>query len=144
MERCTELRARSRNLPGTEAGCNLIPTPSHVSTISCSWLLLHPLFAQANLPGAPGHSHGESGHPLPNPSVLRNPLIAETFHRTGAVEVWGRGTNRVIEEYRRYGVDAPSFEEQGGTVVVTFKGPVALSPEVTPQVTPHATPQVTP
>lgn len=56
----------------------------------------------------------------PHPSVLRNPLIAETFHRTGAVEVWGRGTNRVIEECLRYGVDAPSFEEQGGTVVVTF------------------------
>jgi len=24
------------------------------------------------------------------------PIIAEAFHRTGAVEVWGRGTNRVI------------------------------------------------
>ena len=57
----------------------------------------------------------------PHPSVLRNPLIAETFHRTGAVEVWGRGTNRVIEECRRYGVDEPTFEEQGGTVVVTFR-----------------------
>jgi len=32
----------------------------------------------------------------PHPSVLRNPLIAETFHRTGAVEAWGRGTNRVL------------------------------------------------
>jgi ATP-dependent DNA helicase RecG len=28
-------------------------------------------------------------------SRLRNPLIAEAFHRTGAVECWGRGTNRV-------------------------------------------------
>ncbi len=27
-------------------------------------------------------------------SKLRNPLIAETFHRTGAVEIWARGTNR--------------------------------------------------
>jgi predicted HTH transcriptional regulator len=30
--------------------------------------------------------------------------------------VWGRGTNRVIEECRRYGVDAPTFEKQGGSV----------------------------
>jgi ATP-dependent DNA helicase RecG len=80
----------------------------------------------------------------PHPSVLRNPLIAETFHRTGAVEVWGRGTNRVIEECRRYGVEVPTFEEQGGTVVVTFRAAVALGPQMTPQVTPHVTPQVTP
>jgi ATP-dependent DNA helicase RecG len=80
----------------------------------------------------------------PHPSVLRNPLIAETFHRTGAVEVWGRGTNRVIDECRRYGVDEPTFEEQGGTVVVTFRAAIALGPEMTPQVTPHVTPQVTP
>ena len=52
----------------------------------------------------------------PHPSVLRNPLIAETFHRTGAVEVWRRGTNRVIEECRRCEVEVPTFEEQGGTV----------------------------
>jgi ATP-dependent DNA helicase RecG len=31
-----------------------------------------------------------------HPSILRNPLISGAFHRTGAVEVWGRGTNRVI------------------------------------------------
>jgi hypothetical protein len=60
----------------------------------------------------------------PHPSVLRNPLIAETFHRTGAVEVWRRGTNRVIEECRRYEVEVPTFEEQGGTAVVTFRAPV--------------------
>ena len=29
-----------------------------------------------------------------------NPLIAGAFHRTGAVEVWGRGTNRVIADVR--------------------------------------------
>jgi hypothetical protein len=36
----------------------------------------------------------------------------------------GRGTSRVIKECRRYGVDAPTFEEQGGTVVVRFWAPV--------------------
>jgi ATP-dependent DNA helicase RecG len=41
-------------------------------------------------------------------------------------------------------VDEPTFEEQGGTVVVTFRAAVALGPQMTPQVTPHVTPQVTP
>jgi ATP-dependent DNA helicase RecG len=61
-------------------------------------------------------------------SVLRNPLIAEAFHRTGAVEVWGRGTNRVIEECQRHGIEPPTFEAGGGFVVVTFRaqiGPAA-------------------
>lgn len=60
----------------------------------------------------------------PHLSRPRNPLIADTFHRTGAVEIWGRGTNRVIEECKRYGVSPPTFEEQGGSVVVTFQAPI--------------------
>jgi ATP-dependent DNA helicase RecG len=60
-------------------------------------------------------------------SVLRNPLVAETFHRTGAVEIWGRGTNRVIEECERYGIAPPLFEERSGTLFVTFH--VSIGPE---------------
>lgn len=61
-------------------------------------------------------------------SVLRNPLIAEAFHRTGAVEIWGRGTNRVLEACRRYGIAPPTFEESGGSVVVTFAVKVGPDP----------------
>ncbi len=43
-----------------------------------------------------------------------NPLIAGAFHRTGAVEVWGRGTNRVIEMCRQHGAALPVFEEREG------------------------------
>lgn len=50
-----------------------------------------------------------------------NPLIAGAFHRTGAVEVWGRGTNRVIAACKRHGIEPPKFEERQGFVVVTFK-----------------------
>lgn len=50
-----------------------------------------------------------------HPSILRNPLIAGAFHRTGAVEVWGRGTNRVIEACRVSGVEPPEFSEQAGS-----------------------------
>ena len=56
----------------------------------------------------------------PHRSVPRNPLIAETFHRTGAVEIWGRGTNRVIEACADHGIQPPVFEERDGAVVVTF------------------------
>jgi ATP-dependent DNA helicase RecG len=50
-----------------------------------------------------------------------NPLIAGAFHRTGAVEVWGRGTNRVIAMCKEHGVTPPIFEERSGFLVVTFK-----------------------
>jgi ATP-dependent DNA helicase RecG len=50
-----------------------------------------------------------------------NPLIAGAFHRTGAVEVWGRGTNRVIAACEKHGAARPIFEERQGFVIVTFK-----------------------
>jgi ATP-dependent DNA helicase RecG len=50
-----------------------------------------------------------------------NPLIAEAFHRTGAVEVWGRGTNRVIAMCKKHGAAPPAFEERSGFLIVTFK-----------------------
>jgi len=64
----------------------------------------------------------------PHLSRLRNPLIADAFHRMGAVEIWGRGTNRVIDECRRYGVEPPTFSEEAGSLIVTFKAPIAPSP----------------
>ncbi|HWO23812.1 MAG TPA: ATP-binding protein [Kofleriaceae bacterium] len=63
-----------------------------------------------------------------HPSILRNPLIAGAFHRTGAVEVWGRGTNRVIDACRAYGIAPPEFTDEAGVVTVTFK--VAVLPDV--------------
>jgi ATP-dependent DNA helicase RecG len=57
-------------------------------------------------------------------SVPRNPLIAGAFHRTGAIEVWGRGTNRVIEACRAHGITDPTFTESSGAVTVTFKAEV--------------------
>ncbi|MBK6849139.1 MAG: hypothetical protein IPG96_16945 [Proteobacteria bacterium] len=57
-------------------------------------------------------------------SIPRNPLIAGAFHRTGAIEVWGRGTNRVIEACRAYGIADPSFTEVSGGVTVTFRAEI--------------------
>jgi ATP-dependent DNA helicase RecG len=59
-----------------------------------------------------------------HPSILRNPLIAGAFHRTGAVEVWGRGTNRVIEACRAYGIASPEFSDRASVVTVTFRAVV--------------------
>ncbi len=42
-----------------------------------------------------------------HPSRPRNPDLAGTFHRMGAIEVWGRGTNRVIEACRAWGIEPP-------------------------------------
>src|SRR3990167_1605917 len=56
----------------------------------------------------------------PHLSELRNPFIANAFHRTGAVEIWGRGTNRVFAECKRYGIKPPTFEERQGYLIVTF------------------------
>jgi ATP-dependent DNA helicase RecG len=50
-----------------------------------------------------------------------NPLIAGAFHRTGAVEVWGRGTNRVITMCRKHGAPPPKFEERQDFLIVTFR-----------------------
>lgn len=60
-----------------------------------------------------------------HPSILRNPLVAGAFHRTGAVEVWGRGTNRVIEACRAHGIAPPEFADKAGVVTVTFNVDVA-------------------
>ncbi len=73
----------------------------------------------------------------PHLSELRNPFIAEAFHRTGAVEVWGRGTNRVIAACRAHGAAPPAFEERQGFLVVTFRANIAGTAQVAPEVTPE-------
>jgi len=56
-----------------------------------------------------------------------NPLIAGAFHRTGAVEVWGRGTNRVIAMCKKHGAAPPTFKERSGFLIVTFKAQIVAS-----------------
>ena len=77
-------------------------------------------------------------------SVLRNPIIADVFHRAGLIEKWGRGTNRVIEMCRKAGIRPPEFHEIAGSAVVKFHVPVGVTGQVTDQVTPQVTPQVAP
>lgn len=69
-------------------------------------------------------------------SVRRNPLIADAFHRTGAIEAWGRGTNRVIEACRAYGIPEPTFVDADGAVIVTFKADVVADAGTKPHAGP--------
>lgn len=68
-----------------------------------------------------------------HPSVQRNPIIAEVFHRAGLIEKWGRGTNRVAEWCREAGVKPPEFAEIAGAAVVTFRVRVAAGRESRPE-----------
>ncbi len=69
-----------------------------------------------------------------------NPLIAEAFHRTGAVEVWGRGTNRVIASCKMHGTAPPIFEEHQGFVVVTFNAEMVVGAKSRPESQPESRP----
>lgn len=77
-------------------------------------------------------------------SILRNPIIADIFHRAGLIEQWGRGTNRVVEMCRKVRIAPPLFQEIGPFAVVTFRVRVGRTAQVAPQVTPQVAPQVTP
>lgn len=80
-----------------------------------------------------------------HPSVQRNPIIADLFYRTGLIEKWGRGTNRVIAMCREAGVEAPTFQEIGPAALVTFRVRVGSTAAVAsapsqPQVSPKSAP----
>jgi len=76
-------------------------------------------------------------------SVQRNPMIADVFYRTGLIERWGRGTNRVIAMCGDAGIPAPEFDEITGAAVVTFRVDVAGAAQRIQQVTGQVTAQVT-
>jgi len=81
-----------------------------------------------------------------HPSVQRNPIIAEVFHRAGLIEKWGRGANRAAEMCRATGIAPPEFAEISGAAVVVFRvdvlGSSGAYSQVAPQVTLHVSPQV--
>ena len=57
------------------------------------------------------------------PHVSRpwNPIIARTFYRRGIIEVWGSGTQRMVELTRNAGLPVPEIEDDGETVTVRFR-----------------------
>lgn len=82
------------------------------------------------------------------------PRSARKRHGGSAVEVLGRGTNRVVEMCGKHGAPPPVFEEKQRLLVVTFKAPLVAGgaagtsrsesgDQVTAQVTAEVTAQVT-
>lgn len=67
----------------------------------------------------------------PHESKPWNPIIANVFYRVGIIERWGTGTLNIIDWCAENGNPAPNWQEQAGSVYVTFL-PAAL-PD-TPQV----------
>ena len=51
-----------------------------------------------------------------------NPLIASAFFRTGDIESWGRGIEKVRNACIEYGTDFPTFQFMPDGLLVMFKG----------------------
>ena len=56
-------------------------------------------------------------------SILRNPLIANSFFLIKNIEQWGKGTNKIIQWCIKHGLKEPDFEEIGGGFEVVFYAP---------------------
>ena len=63
----------------------------------------------------------------PHASRPWNPLVAQTFYRRGIIEIWGRGTNKIIELTEQAGLPTPEFENYTGEFLIRFRpGKAAL------------------
>ncbi len=56
----------------------------------------------------------------PHESKPWNPIIANVFYRAGIIERWGTGTLNIIDWCAENGNPAPTWQEQAGSVYVTF------------------------
>jgi len=53
-------------------------------------------------------------------SKPRNELLADIFFKAGLIEAWGRGTTKIVNLCKQYGLPEPEFEEYFGGFMVTF------------------------
>ena len=53
-----------------------------------------------------------------------NPNIARTFYKSGQIERWGRGINKIITECKNEGKPEPQFKSIGSFFQVTFENDV--------------------
>lgn len=56
-------------------------------------------------------------------SILRNPLIANSFFLIKNIEQWGKGTNKIVKWCVEHGLKEPDFKEIGGGFEVIFYAP---------------------
>lgn len=65
-------------------------------------------------------------------SRLRNPLLADGFHRLKVVEKWGGGVKRIFELCKESGLPAPDYTIGDDSVTVTFQRPSPVRSESKP------------
>ena len=58
---------------------------------------------------------------VPHESKPWNPIIANVFYRAGIIERWGSGTLNIIDWCAENGNPVPDWQEQAGSVYVTFR-----------------------
>ena len=56
-----------------------------------------------------------------HPSTPYNPLIANAFFRTGYIEAWGRGIEKIHRECREYDIPPPVFDYGMSGLMLTFR-----------------------
>jgi ATP-dependent DNA helicase RecG len=55
-------------------------------------------------------------------SLPVNPDIAQVLFLRGLVELLGRGTRKIVEEFRSLGLPEPGWKEQAGGITLTMRG----------------------
>ena len=70
-----------------------------------------------------------------------NPRIANTFFRSGFIEAWGRGIQKIIDSCIMAGNDIPEYSVKKEDIMVTFRGLRKTIPQTAPQ-SPQITPQL--
>jgi len=54
--------------------------------------------------------------------VTQDPDIAQVVFLRGLVELLGRGTRKIVEEFRSLGLPEPAWKEQAGGIALTMRG----------------------
>lgn len=62
------------------------------------------------------------------PSIPRNPLIAETLYRSKDIEKWGSGLRRISEECKAAGVKVDFRKTKSGFVVTFYRPEMTVKP----------------
>lgn len=66
---------------------------------------------------------------LSGKSKLRNPVLADVFHKMGIIEKWGTGLPRIFARCARAGVPEPRVVVGGSTVSIVFTRPGSATQE---------------
>lgn len=73
--------------------------------------------------GCPYYKVESTTKVMPHESYPYNLKIAEALYKSTYLESWGSGAKRIMDACREQGVEEPTWNWDGGFVIVTFKRP---------------------